>query len=496
MICVTIGRGRHASLAEEWQQAADAGAELVELRVDCLRRDPDLKRVLAKRPTPMVMTFRRGSDGGLWRGQEEKRLQMIREAIVMGVDYIDLEMDIASSVRRFGKTKRIISYHNFKDTPEGLADTIEEMGKLDPDVVKVATNAQTVADAARVLKLGAKAKGPTTAIAMGELGFFTRILGRKYGAPLTYAGFHPERTFAPGMPKLQSLKRDYFYEQINAKTEVYAVIGDPIEQSLSPSIHNAAFRHLGMNKVMVPFLIPADGLLESLKSLSFLGIRGMSVTIPHKETIIPLLSEKDESVESTGACNTVVFHEGKASGYNTDYQAALDALDHAYGRLPGAATPLADKQVLILGAGGAARSIAFGLTRSGASVTITNRHDDRATALAEAVGCRAASWAMRASSLAEIIINCTPVGMHPEVDDTPMPPAAFNKSEMVVFDTVYHPENTMMLKLASERGATIVTGVEMFVRQAARQFSLYTSEDAPMGMMRDVLKRKLGPFRE
>jgi 3-dehydroquinate dehydratase/shikimate dehydrogenase len=112
------------------------------------------------------------------------------------------------------------------------------------------------------------------------------------------------------------------------------------------------------------------------------------------------------------------------------------------------------------------------------------------------VKCRTVSWAMRASTIAEIIVNCTPVGMHPEVDDTPMPPAAFNKSELVVFDTVYHPENTMMLKLAAERGATIVTGVEMFVRQAAAQFRLYTGEDAPMGMMRDVLKRKLGPFRE
>jgi 3-dehydroquinate dehydratase/shikimate dehydrogenase len=331
---------------------------------------------------------------------------------------------------------------------------------------------------------------------MGEIGFFTRVLGRKYGAPLTYAGFHPERTFAPGMPKFQSLKRDYFYEQINSRTDVYAVIGAPIEQSLSPPLHNAAFRNLGMNKVMVPFLIPADGLQESLKSLSFLGIKGMSVTIPHKETIIPLLSETDESVESTGACNTVVFHDSKAVGHNTDYQAALDALDHAFRRLPGAASPLADRQALILGAGGAARSIAFGLARSGANVTISNRHDERATALAEAVGCRTASWAMRASSIAEIIVNCTPVGMHPDVDDTPMPPAAFNKTDMVVFDTVYHPENTMMLKLAAERGATIVTGVEMFVRQAARQFTLYTGEEAPMGLMRDVLKRKLGPFRE
>jgi 3-dehydroquinate dehydratase/shikimate dehydrogenase len=496
MICVTIGRGRHSALTEEWKAAAAAGADLVELRIDCLRRDPDMKRILRERPTPLIFTIRRGADGGLWRGHEEKRLQLIREAIVMGVEFIDLEMDVASQIRRFGKTKRIISYHNYKETPEDLEDIIDEAGGWDPDVVKVATNAKSVADAARVLQAGAKGSGPTVALAMGDLGFFTRILGRKYRAPMTYAGFNPERTFAPGMPRFQSLKRDYFYDLINTKPEVYAVIGDPIEQSLSPSIHNAAFRHLSMNKVMVPFLIPANDLEDSLKPLAFLGIKGMSVTIPHKEGIIKLLDEQDESVESTGACNTVVYRDGKAGGYNTDYQAALESLDFALNRHPGAGSPLVDRQALILGAGGAARAVAFGLSRNGASVTIANRHEDRATALAEAVGCRMVTWPMRASTLADIIVNCTPVGMHPLVDETPMPPAAFSKPETVVFDTVYHPENTMMIKLAADRGCTVVTGVEMFVRQAAAQFRLYTGEDAPMGMMRDVLKRKLGPVPE
>jgi 3-dehydroquinate dehydratase/shikimate dehydrogenase len=498
MICVTLGRGRHSSLAEEWKAAAEAGAELVELRIDCLRREPDMKRILKERPTPLVFTLRRGVDGGLWRGNEEKRQQLLREAIVMGVDYVDLESDVAAQIRRFGKTKRIVSYHNFQETPDDLGAIIEQCSELDPDVVKVATSAHSVADAARVLKLGAKAKGPTTAIAMGELGFFTRILGRKYGAPLTYAGFHPERTFAPGMPRFQNLSSDYFYDRINVETDVYAVIGAPIEQSLSPPIHNASFRQLGLNKVMVPFLIPPDSLVASLKELRFLGIKGMSVTIPHKETIIPLLTDKDESVERTGACNTVIFHEGKASGTNTDYQAAIDALEHALGgRASGASSsPLLDKQALVLGAGGAARSIAFGLSRSGASVTLTNRHDERATALAEAVSCRTVSWPMRASTIADIIVNCTPVGMHPDVDDTPLPPAAFGRSEMIVFDTVYHPENTMMLKLAAERGCTVVTGVEMFVRQAAAQFRLYTGREAPMERMRDVIKRRLGPFPE
>ena len=180
MICVTIGRGRHSSLVEEWKQAAEAGVDLVELRIDCLRREPELKRILKDRPTPLVFTIRRGVDGGLWRGNEDKRQQLLREAVALGVDYVDLEMDIAPKIRRFGKTKRIVSYHNTKTTPVDLQDIAEKCAEFDPDVVKIATAATTLAEASRVLHLGATGKGPTIPIAMGEIGVFTRILGAKY----------------------------------------------------------------------------------------------------------------------------------------------------------------------------------------------------------------------------------------------------------------------------------------------------------------------------
>lgn len=498
MICVTIGRGRHSSLAEEWKAAADAGVDLVELRIDCLRREPDLKRILAQRHTPFVFTIRRGADGGLWRGGEDKRQQLLREAIALGVDYVDLEMDIASKIRRFGKTKRIVSYHNFKGTPAELPDIAEQCDEMDADVVKVATLANSVAEASHVLEIGAKAVVPTIPIAMGEIGFFTRVLGRKYGAPFTYAGFNPERVFAPGMPIFSDLKRDYFYDKIDKETEVFGVIGDPIGHSLSPAIHNTAFRHLGLNCVLVPFLIPTGSLEPSLKSLEWLGLKGYSITIPHKESIVPLLASKDGAVEKTGSCNTVVIQDGQRVGYNTDYRAAMDTLEKALG---GAGEndqtgPLLDKPVLVLGAGGVARAIAFGLARRGAVVTITNRHDERASQLAEEVGCRSVNWGQRASTLADILVNCTPVGMHPNVDDTPVPPAAFQRPGMLAFDTVYHPENTMFLKLARERQCATISGVEMFVHQAATQFKLYTGQDVPVDIMRSVVRRKLGPIRE
>lgn len=499
MICVTIGRGRHRKLIEEWKEAAEAGADLVELRIDCLRSEPNLTRLLAKRPTPLVFTVRKGADGGLWRGDEEKRLRLIREAIVAGVDYVDLELDIAKQIPRFGKTKRIVSYHNMRETPEDLADLANQAREANADIVKLATLAKSVEDASRMLQLVASECQvvPTVGIAMGPLGVFTRVLGRKLGSPLTYAGFNPERMFAPGMLNFNELKRDYLYDTIDESSEIYAVIGDPIGHSLSPAIHNAAFKNLGFNKVYVPLQIPEDQLKPSLDALSWLNIQGYSVTIPHKEGIVKLLSQADGAVERIGACNTVVIGEDKKwIGYNTDYRASMSVLEEALDKKEGSEySPLMDKQVILLGAGGVARTIAFGLTRRGAAVTICNRNEDRAAKIAEGVGCRHISWSQRAANPCDVIINCTPVGMHPRVDDTPVPPAAFRPG-MLAFDTIYHPENTMFIKMARERECKTVTGVDMFVRQAAMQFQLWTGKDAPVDVMREVVRRKLGVTKD
>jgi 3-dehydroquinate dehydratase/shikimate dehydrogenase len=298
------------------------------------------------------------------------------------------------------------------------------------------------------------------------------------------------------MYRFDELKRDFFYDEINAETEVYAVIGDPIGHSLSPPIHNAAFRELGQNKVMVPILVPADRLKASLDELSWVGVKGYSITIPHKQAVLSLLSMADGAVDRTSACNTMIVKEdGTKVGYNTDYRAAMDSLEAAYGGpLEGGSSPLMGKNVVILGAGGVARPIGFGMVRRGAVVTICNRNDEKATKLAEELSCRSANWSMRASMVPDIVINCTPVGMHPNVDDTPMPPAGFRPG-MVVMDTVYHPENTMFLKLARERECKTVSGVDMFIRQAAIQSQLYTGQQPPVELMKDVVGRKLGPFR-
>jgi 3-dehydroquinate dehydratase/shikimate dehydrogenase len=363
--------------------------------------------------------------------------------------------------------------------------------------VKIAATARTIHDAAQLVALVRDADVPTIGIAMGTIGLFSRIVGARYGSPFTYAGFNPDRIFAPGMPQFHELRDDYGYEGIDNATGFYAVIGDPVAHSLSPAVHNAAFAALKLNKRLIPLHIPAGTLKESFQSLNFLDFRGLAVTIPHKEAIIPMLHRSDQSVDQMGACNTVVVDaERRWIGHNTDSRAAVASLETAMGgTLPGGLSPLMDKQVLILGAGGVARAIAYALSRRGAGVTVANRNEDRAVQLAEEVGCRSASWAMRAGTLSDVLINCTPVGMHPNVDESPVPPAAF-RPNMVVFDTVYRPENTLLLKLAREHDCITISGVDMFVRQAALQFDYFTEHEAPVDLMRQVVKRKMSAARD
>ncbi len=250
-----------------------------------------------------------------------------------------------------------------------------------------------------MLKFVADSKTPTIGVAMGHFGLFTRVLGAKFGSPFTYSGFNPDLTFAPGMPRFADLRGRLSLRFHRPGDR--SLRGDrrpDRAQSLSPAVHNAAFRHIGQNKVMVPILVPSGTVQEAFKSLAWLGIQGISVTIPHKEKVIALLDSMDRAVESTKSCNTMVLRDGKWVGHNTDYRSALHALEAAIGgeNLGTENSPLMDKQVLILGAGGVARSLAFGLSRRGAGVILCNRDEERALKLAEEIGCRAVSWGMSA----------------------------------------------------------------------------------------------------
>ncbi len=507
-ICAVIGRTRHKMVQIEIQEAAKQGAGFIELRLDFLAKAPDFKRLLDKKPCPMLATVRRPQDGGRWGGTEEARQALLRQAIVAGFDWVDLETDVADSIRRFKDVKRIVSYHNMREVPADLEKIYQRMCGQDADVVKIAVRAQHPKDNVRVLELMKRSPRPTVAFCMGDLGMPSRFLGAKFGAPFTYAAFNKERGIAPGLPSLAELKKVYFYDRINAETKVFGVLGDPVVHSLSPLVHNLGFRHLGINAVYLPFRVPRPELADSLKAFMNIPVQGYSVTIPHKEEVAELARHKDESVVRAKAANTLIRSGDDFSSYNTDYQGVIDTLrtylptsftnpEAAPSRqiqtaLPGLSS-LQSKVVLVLGAGGIGRAVAHALRSEGALVSVTNRTSERAGKLAEEVGGRHIEWQGRHSVLCDVVINCTSVGMHPDVDDTPLHPS-FLKPGLVVFETIYTPETTLLVKEARARGCHVITGVELFVRQAAQQFKLFTQSEAPIELMRKAVKRALSPI--
>ncbi len=491
-----IARTRHKMVLAEIQEAAKQGAKIIEIRLDFLAKAPDFKRLLHNRPCPIIATFRRPEDGGRFNGTEEQRFILIRQAIVAGFDYIDLEIDIIDQIPRFGKVKRICSYHNMTETPEKLELIHQQMCEEDADLIKIAVTAQNLRDNIRVLSLLKNPPKPTVAICMGDLGTCTRILGLRSGMPFTYSTFNKDRQIAPGIISFQELQKIYKIEQITPETKVFGVIGDPVGHSLSPLIHNKAMRKLGINGVYLPFRVPRGDLPAFLESMKSVPVDGYSVTIPQKEPAARAAQEQDSSVKQIGAANTLLAGANGFRAFNTDAQAAIEAIKANLPPGPdGEPVGITSRFALIVGAGGVARAIAFGLKNEGVPIIITNRSPERGEKLAQELDCKFVDWNARHSVVCDTIINCTSVGMHPNLDETPIH-HSFLKAGLMVFDTIYTPETTMLVREARERGCHVLTGVDMFIRQAALQFELFTGKSAPIEYMTKIIRRALAPIHE
>jgi len=267
--------------------------------------------------------------------------------------------------------------------------------------------------------------------------------------------------------------------KITASTQLCAIIGNPIGHSLSPLVHNAAFRHLGLDYVFVAFRV--DRLQEAVRGIAALGLKGISVTIPHKVEVMACLDEIEPVARRIGAVNTIVNRDGKLVGYNTDWNGAMRALQDKI--------ELQGKTAVVLGAGGAARAIAFGLKEKGAEPVILNRTVSKAEELASGLTCRFGGLELIDKLSFDLVINATSVGMSPDADRTPLNRTVLKN--VLVFDTVYNPLKTRLIREAEENGCATVTGLEMFVNQAALQFELWTGQTAPLDIMKQVTAREL-----
>ncbi|TWU37261.1 shikimate dehydrogenase [Novipirellula artificiosorum] len=494
MICVSLGRARHTRMIAEHKYLVEQGAELVELRLDFIGRAVNLKRLIENRPGPVVVTCRRREDGGRWMKSEQERMMLLRSAIAAGVEYVDIEADVASQIPRYGNTKRVISYHKFSDTPDEIEQIADAMAEEDADIVKLATMATTFSDNLRMLNMVKNARRPTIGICMGEIGMVTRILGERVGSPFTYATYSVDKKLAPGQLNWKEMMELYRYKEINQDTELFGVIADPVANSHAHLVQNTAFYEQGLNARYLPFRVPRDDLHKFMQAARELGISGVSVDTPHMENVVDYCTQAESSASGIGAVNTLIFQGKDNLGYNTDYRAAMDCISETFNLKKGIEKPMQGVAVMILGAGGVARAVAWGLRQRGADVTIASRTMEKSQLLASEIGCRCVEWAERHDPKVNLLVNATPMGMHPDVDRSPFDAAQLNQF-MVVFDAVYNPESTLLIKYARKQGCRIITGVDMFVRRLAYQYKLFTGRDAPTRLMRKTIKEATSPVR-
>jgi 3-dehydroquinate dehydratase/shikimate dehydrogenase len=477
-------------------RAASGGASTVECRLDYLEPLPDetaLSQLLTDAPLETIVTCRPRRQGGRYDGDESARLAILARASELGADWIDVEDDVPASARPAGAT--ILSYHNFDMCPDNLSQIASAMEASTAMMNKIACHVDHPAEALAMTDLVGSCRKPTIALAMGEAGVLSRLIARKLGAAGTFAAMTADAASAPGQPTLAEFRELYRWDAVSPSTALYGVIGCPVGHSMSPAIHNAAFDATDHDGLYVPLRIEPGRdnfvrFMDALAARPAMGWRGLSVTIPHKENALAYLGPEacDPLGVTIGAINTITINaDGTMRGDNTDYAAAIDAVCNAMGI---AREGLAGRAVAVLGAGGASRAIVAALVHYGAETTIYNRTLSRAESLAEEFNAIARPIEQADTLDAEIVINCTPIGMHPKVNASPL--TTIPEGVAVVFDTIYNPLETQLLAQARQAGCLTVSGVDMFVNQAVAQFERWTALDAPREVMRQVVLKRLG----
>ncbi len=493
-LCVAI---QGATPAEMWERAAAQETKFVEFRLDALPKPasalPGLKEFLAgHRDVTAIATCRRKQFGGHFVGSLTAELELLAKAAEAGCSIVDLEVESAeeakpSQLAKFRAALRaagaalLVSFHDFTRT-KGLEQAAERIEAFEPDFVKVVSTARTLADNLAVLRLieDRSLSSHVVGIAMGEEGLVSRVLGPRAGAAFTFASPDEGAETAPGQVSARALLDLYRLEQLDQATRIFGVAGNPIAHSLSPLMHNTAFRRESVNAVMLP--LKTRLLNDLLTVVRELPLGGVAVTMPLKQEVLPHLANMDPLTARIGACNTLrTGADGKLYGFNTDVAGVVRPLEKRM-RLKGA-------RIVVLGAGGAARAAVFGLVDQGAEVFIVNRTHEKAVSLARKAHAKSLKQDQLVKNKFDALINTTPCGMAGVKQALPIKENELNAG--LVFDMVYNPLDTPLLKLAKDRGLPIVGGLEMFVQQGARQFEIWTGKPAPEAEMMRVVELAL-----
>lgn len=479
-ICVAI-IGNTASEMLEKANAVVKESPFLEFRLDYLEKPllalPKLKSFFTENTAATgIATCRRTANGGKFSGSVAAEMEILLKAGAAGFHLVDIELESAESLKK-GELQKlrdtgvalIISHHDFQATKD-LEGIYKRIAPFQPDLIKIVPTAKALTDNVTLMRFIERMNEHSNiiGICMGDAGIISRVLGLRAGSAFTFAAATPGEETGPGQIAARTLIETYRIDQVDAATKVYGVAGNPIKSSLSPIMMNTAFRRETVNAVYLA--LQATKLSDLLKLVQEIPIQGLSITMPHKQEIMQYLENTDPLSAKIGACNTVLrAQDGNLYGFNTDVAGIIGPIERRMS--------LRGAKALVLGAGGAARAAVFGLRDKNAEVFILNRTAETAQKLARQAGAKTIKKDAVAKTQFDIIINATSVGMAGQKASQILDAKDLNTK--LVFDLVYNPLETPLLRMARQQSIPIITGVEMFVQQGARQFEIWTGKPAP-----------------
>ncbi|WP_400208060.1 shikimate dehydrogenase [Candidatus Methanomassiliicoccus intestinalis] len=472
-ICAAISETSVVEAVTSGINSAALGADLVEIRFDALSELPEDLSVFQKIPLPKIATLRTPAQGGNCQLTEEERQQFFTKCSA-SFEYLDLEYDSPLAKLDFDQCEKIVSYHDFSKTPT-TAEIVEIINNLQKiaNIAKAAFYIHSVSDLYELIKAAEVVTGRYILIGMGELGELTRICCDKLGSEITYAAPQKGKETAPGQIDVCSLKnieKDYF---------LAGIIGNPVSHSRSPAMHNAAFKSLDIGGRYLRFKCEEEELSKIVEIVKILGIRGLNITIPHKQAVINYLDELDEKAKLAGAVNCLINDDKRLKGTNTDIAGFRESFRAIGAEVRG-------KKALIIGAGGAARACATFLAQAQAQIYIINRTPQKAEKLAAEFGGTVVN---AITEDFDIIINCTPMGMEGYADDPSITDNIFHEQQ-IVMDAVPVPEITTFLEKAKRNRATTISGREMLIYQAIDAFEVWSGQKPDYSIMSEAYGEK------
>jgi 3-dehydroquinate dehydratase / shikimate dehydrogenase len=493
-ICVSVC-GRTADEVVAKMKSAGELADVIEIRFDCL--DPDqiepLIEKIATDDRQLLITFRPAGQGGARSLTRDERIAFweLVATRLRNEPLVDLELDVDFPTG-IAEDRIIASAHYFDRLPDDLSDVFEKMLSFGCGGVKLAAVVNDAPDAVDVWNLLDHFDRPAIPIAMGEAGKWTRILGLAYSAPLTYASLDLAGATAPGQISAKDLRDVYRAKELTPRSHIYAVLAGDTSYSLSPYMHNAAFKSEGLDSAFVPMQVSdleafMRRMVKGATRETELHFRGFSITNPHKQTVVKYLDRMDEAAQKIGAVNTIKVEGGKLIGYNTDAPGFIGPLERAFG-------DLRDARVAVVGAGGAARAVVYALKNAGAEVTLLARDQAKASSFADEFDISVDQLTADDRSLGpetDILVNATPAGTRGEQENAAIFSADELRGVRLVYDLVYNPVETRLIQEAKSAGIEILGGLEMLIAQGARQFEIWTGRKAPVDEMKRAVTTRL-----